>query len=167
MLLSLLYRHRKATKSLISVNMSSRTSDKVFILVLLLEKMLNTENIQSEFFVSNFILSPFLSYNSFSVSHCMEISLCSLRTELQGNECQSTLLPICLNIPPGDFHLLTISIILYRQCKCKLQLNPCANSVPQHVVVNCDCQLGSCEGFGGNQESTWLSLSGEGFSRND
>jgi hypothetical protein len=52
----------------------------------------------------------------------------------KGNECQSTLLSICLNIPLGDVHLLTISIILYRQCKCKLQLNPCANSVALHFI---------------------------------
>lgn len=52
----------------------------------------------------------------------------------KGNECQSTLLSICLSIPPGDDHLLTISIILYRQCKCKLQLNPCANSLPLHFI---------------------------------
>lgn len=78
-----------------------------------------------------------LSYNPLSTANSMEILPSSPRTEMQGNECQSTLLSICLSIPPGDFHLLTISIILYRQCKCKLQLNPCANSLPLYLI-RCD-----------------------------
>ena len=129
-------RYIKSIKSLLSATMSSRkmtgsSSLPYYLKDCLLLKMPGLNSLFRILFCHPFVLQSTLYANG------MEILPSSPRTEMQGNECQSTLFSICLSIPPGDFHLLTISIILYRQCKCKLQLNPCANSLPLYLI-RCD-----------------------------